>query len=306
MLSKGVEKICRDIKALRIQGARNVAQSAIKAMALQARESDAESVEELKSDLLVAADELARARPTEPMLQNSLRFLFVEMGKYKRKDVHELKEILAHEEKVLLNRFSANASKIADFGAQEIPKNATILTHCHSSTVTGAIKRAYDLGKNPSVICLETRPRFQGRITAEELGRHGIETTLFVDSAVASVMREATMVLVGADSVLSRGDLINKIGTLAVAQVAYDSDVPFLCCAELSKFDPLTIFGRVTEIEERDPKEVADPKKFKRVKVRNPAFDRTPAKYISAYITEKGVVSPHAIATIAMGEFSLE
>ena len=306
MLSKGVEKICRDIKALRIQGARNVAQSAIKGIALQARESDAETVEELKSDLLVAADELARARPTEPMLQNSLRFLFVEMGKYKKREVGELKAILAHEERVLLGRFAANAAKIADFGAQEIPKNATVLTHCHSSTVTGAIKRAYDLGKNPSAICLETRPRFQGRITAEELGRHGIETTLFVDSAVASVMKDATMVLVGADSVLSRGDLINKIGTSTVAQTAYGMDVPVLCCAELYKFDPLTLFGRVTEIEERDPKEVADAKKFKRVNVRNPAFDRTPAKYISAYITEKGVVSPHAIATIAMGEFSLE
>jgi ribose 1,5-bisphosphate isomerase len=162
------------------------------------------------------------------------------------------------------------------------------------------------LGRSPSAICLETRPRFQGRITAKELSEHGIPTTMVVDSAVESVIREATMALVGADSVLSTGDLINKIGTATVAQVAYDAEVPFLCCAELYKFDPLTLFGRVTQIEQRDPKEVADPKEFSKVAIRNPAFDRTPAKHISAYVTEKGVVSPQSLLAIAMGEFSLE
>ncbi len=306
MLSANVEKICREIKSLKVQGARNVAQAAIRAMALQAEESDANTIPELKSDMLVAADALARARPTEPMLRNSLRFLFVEMGKYKAKDLKELKAILRQEEKALLNRLNSNSAKIAEFGANEIPKNAVILTHCHSSTVIGVLKRAFDLGKNPSAICLEARPKFQGRITAKELSGIGIPTTLVVDSAVGSVIREATMVLVGADSVLSTGDLINKIGTATVAQIAYDADVPFLCCAELYKFDPLTLFGRITEIEEREPKEVADPKEFPKVKIRNPAFDRTSAKHISAYVTEKGVVSPQSLLVMAMEEFSLE
>lgn len=305
MLSRKVEKACSEIKALKIQGARKVAQAAVEAMALQAKESDAKSLDAFRSDLLVAADALANARPTEPMLQNSLRFLFAEMQKRKPKGVEEARKAIVAEEKVLLGKFEENAGKISEFGAKEIPKDARILIHCHSHTLMGILKRAQEMGKAPKVTCTETRPRMQGQISAKELAEAGVDVSLVVDSAVKSVMGKVDLVLAGADSVTSTGDLINKIGTAGIATIAKESDVRFFSCAELYKFDPLTIWGKMTEMEERDAKEVADPKKFKGVKIINWAFDRTDAKYITGYITEKGVVTPQGFVSLAMREFGI-
>ena len=305
MLSRKVEKACSEIRALKIQGARKVAQAAVEAMALQAQESDARTVDELRSDLLVAADALAKARPTEPMLQNSIRFLFAEMMKAKPKTADAARKAVVAEEKSLLKKFEENAQRIAEYGAKEIPNGANVLVHCHSSTLVGALKRAQELGKAPKVTCTETRPRFQGVISAKELAEAGLDVTLVVDSAVKTVMYKTDMVLVGADSVTSTGDLINKIGTAGIATIARESDVRLYSCAELYKFDPLTVWGRMTEIEEREPAEVADPKKLKGVKIRNFAFDRTDAKYITGYITEKGVLPPQGFVSLAMREFGI-
>lgn len=306
MLSRKVEKICSEIKALKIQGARRIAQAALEAMALQARESDAKGMGEFRSDLLVAADALAGARPTEPMLQNSIRFLFAELERRKPKDVGEARKAIAEEEKILLKKFEENAEKIAEFGAKEIPEDSTILIHCHSHTLMGILRRTQEMGKNPKVVCTETRPLYQGRISAKELAEAGVDVTLVVDSAVKTAMYKTDVVLVGADSITSTGDLINKVGTAGIATIAKESDVRFFSCAELYKFDPLTIWGKVTEMEERGPEEIADPKKLKGVKIRNFAFDRTDAKYISGYITEKGVVTPQGFVAMAMREFELE
>jgi len=305
MLSRKVEKICSQIKALKIQGARKIAQAAVEAMALQARESDAENADELLSDLLVAADALAKARPTEPMLQNSLKFLFAEFRRKEPVGIEDARQAVIDEEETLLKKFGENAGKIAEYGAKEIPSGATVLIHCHSSTLMGALKRAQEMNKAPKVFCTETRPRFQGVISAKELAAAGLDVTLVVDSAVKTVMYKTDMVLVGADSITSTGDLINKIGTAGIATIAKESDVRFYSCAELYKFDPLTMWGKMTEIEERDAAEIADPKKLKGVKIRNFAFDRTDAKYITGYITEKGVVSPQGLLNLAIREFNL-
>lgn len=305
MLSPKVGAICADISALRIQGARKIAEAAVKAMALQAEESDAATVPALKSDLLVAADELARARPTEPMLQNSLRFFFAELERRKPKTVSAARAAVNGKEKALLKRFHDNAEKIAEFGAKLIPDNGVLLTHCHSHTVVGAIRRAQETGKSPAVFCTETRPRYQGVITARELASSGVDVTLVIDSAAKTVLRKADIVLVGADSVTATGDLVNKIGTAGIATMALETDVPFYSCAELYKFDPLTVFGKATELEVRDPGEIADPYLLKGVRIQNYAFDKTDAKCISGYVTEKGVVSPHGLPGLALAEFGL-
>ena len=307
MLSKRVAKTCGQIKALEIQGARKIAKAAVQSMAQQADDSDAETKDALMSDLLVAADELAKTRPTEPMLQNSLRFLFAELQKEKPKTAAALKKAVKREEKELLVKFEKNASLIADYGAREIPEGASVLIHCHSNTVMGALKKAQELGKNPKVICTETRPRFQGRLSAKELSEAGLDVTMIVDSGAKYAMKEfdVDVVLVGGDAVSSTGDLINKIGTSQIASCAYEQNIKMFSCIELYKFDPLTMWGKVTEIEERDPSEIADQKKFKGVRIWNPAFDRTPAKYLTGYITEKGIVSPQGLLNLAIREFKL-
>lgn len=310
MVSQKVRKICEDIKALRIQGARNIAIAAVRALNIQAQESDARNSSEFYADLLEAADALAGARPTEPMLRNSLRnairFILLQIRKKGEVQVHELKKLMEEEERNYERNVERNARRIWEFGAKEIPKGACVLTHCHSSTVIGILKRAQEMGKNISAICTETRPKFQGRITAKELRDAGIPVVFIVDSAVGTFIQDADLVLVGADAITASGDLVNKIGTCMIAQLARAHGLKFFSAAELHKFDPLTLWGRSEEIEEREPSEIADPKEFEGIKIRNPAFDLTPARLVSAYITELGIIPPQSLLSIAAKEFRIE
>ena len=137
-----------------------------------------------------------------------------------------------------------DAKKLASYGAKLIPDDALVLTHCHSSSTTRILIEAKRMRKRFSVVCFETRPRFQGRTTATELAAAGIDVTLTVDGAMNMFMKKADIVIVGADSVTSRGDLINKIGTSTLAHIARMNDVSFYSAAELSKYSPMTMLRR--------------------------------------------------------------
>ncbi|MFH0818307.1 MAG: S-methyl-5-thioribose-1-phosphate isomerase [Candidatus Micrarchaeota archaeon] len=302
MVNLKIKGICKDIKSLKVQGAREVAKAAVNALSIQASESKANTFEALKGELIEVADMLAATRPTEPMMRNSLMFIFSRIKQENPKNARELRELIKHEKKDYLISLKKSISAISEYGAREMPKGGTILIHCHSHTVVGIIARAHEMGKGVKAICCETRPKFQGRATAKELAAAGVPTRLIVDSAVKSFIGEADAVLVGADSIDSVGNLINKIGTSTIALVAFEKDVPFYSAAELYKFDPMTLWGTITKIEERDPAEVADPKEFKGVEIRNPAFDLTLAKYINAYITERGVIPPQGLMGTAIGK----
>jgi ribose 1,5-bisphosphate isomerase len=260
-LNAELERTISDIKALRIQGARNVARAAMQAMARCARTSKAATTKALMAELSEAADALAATRPTEPMMRNaldeSLRRFFFAIAHNKKMTTAQLKGEVVRVESNFEKEFERSRAAIAEFGAKEIPKGATILTHCHSSTVTATLKRAHAMGTKINVICCETRPLYQGRITAKELSSAGIPTTLIVDSAARTFMRDADLALVGADAITSSAN------------------------------------------------EVANPKDFPRVKIRNPAFDLTPARHITAYITEHGVVSPGSLFALASKHFEL-
>lgn len=295
-----VRRIIRDIGSLRIQGARNVAKSAIDAMMLEVKGSKAGNPKALTRELAAAGDALAKSRPTEPMMRNAIedarRFLLSQAKK--KGGVRELKkEFLSHETNQL-ERMEEDAERLAEYGAGLIPDGAVVLTHCHSSTVTHILRKAKSMRRRFSVIACETRPRYQGRLTAAELAKAGIDVTLVVDGAANMFMKKADMCLVGADSITSKGDLINKVGTSAVAHLAKIHDVSFFSAAELSKFSPFTIYGVREKIEERDPKEVWD-RPPRGVKVRNPAFDVTASSYISGYITEAGVIPPQSFFGVA-------
>jgi ribose 1,5-bisphosphate isomerase len=300
-LQREVERIRNDIKGLKIQGARNVAKAAMAAIGIIARKSKAKSREELVDELLVAADELASTRPTEPMLRNALRALFADVRKSKG-DVATLRKLVETEELEYFKKMKENEERIAEYGGRELSNSSVILTHCHSSSVVSILERANELSKGVEVICTETRPKFQGLITARQLSSAGVKVTLIVDSAVSHFMKDVDSVLVGADAITSKGDLVNKIGTCGIAMIAHECGVSMYSAAETFKFDPLTLWGGIEKIEERSPAEVANPKNLKGVEIRNPAFDVTPARYITAYITESGVVTPQSMLNVIMRE----
>ncbi|MGC8949522.1 MAG: S-methyl-5-thioribose-1-phosphate isomerase, partial [Thermoprotei archaeon] len=171
--------------------------------------------------------------------------------------------------------------------------------------VTSILVTTHKMGKNIKVYVNETRPKYQGYITALELSREGIDVTLVIDAAAGYFLRNADLVLVGADAISSHGALVNKIGTSQLALLARTMNVPFYSAAETYKFSPNTMIGEMIEIEERDYTEVVDKDfidKYK-INVRNPAFDITPPQYISAIITEKGIIPPIGVALILVEEY---
>jgi len=310
MVADEVKAICRDIRALKIQGAREIAKAAVQALGIQARKSKAKKPSEFVAELIEAADALAATRPTEPMLRNSLRnsvrHVFVQLRKNRAASVAQLKAVVAREEAGYFKNVEAALHSIAEYGAKEIPQGATVLTHCHSSTVMAVLKRAHELGKGIEVIACETRPKLQGHITVKELRDAGVPVTLIVDSAMGSFIRDAHVAIVGADAISATGDLYNKVGTSLLALVARRAGVPFYSAAELHKFDPLTMWGVMETIEERAADEVASGSEFRGVEVRNPAFDITPAEHIHAYITEMGVIPPQGLLSFVRNAFPVE
>lgn len=296
-----VKKIIQDIKKLKIQGARNVARAALQALGYQIHTSKAKTIKALYKELLITAAALAQSRPTEPMMRNVIedvtRHALLTIKKQAR-SVKQAKKLILRREESVLKEMEKSIDRVAQHGAALIPKNAFIVTHCHSSSVTAILKRAKKQGKKLEVAVCETRPRYQGRITAQELARAKIKVSLFVDGAMNLLMRDAHLVLVGADSISSRGDLINKVGTATLAHIARLHDVSFYSAAELYKYSPLTLFGQRERIEERDSKEVWD-RSAHGVNIRNPAFDVTAARYINGYITDVGVIPPQSLFAIA-------
>ena len=171
MVADEVKQICREIRMLKIQGAREIAKAAVKALGLQAKKSKAKKPLEFIGELVEAADALAATRPTEPMLRNSLRnairHVFVQIRKNKATTVKQLKQIVTAEEANYFRNIEAALKNIAEYGAKEIPQGATVLTHCHSSTVMAVLKRAHEMAvleRQEVVVHVD-----------EEAGRYAIE-----------------------------------------------------------------------------------------------------------------------------------
>src|SRR5262247_246935 len=221
--------------------------------------------------------------------------------------VDELKVRLEDEARAIHDEDVQSCRAMGAHGAGLVPESARILTHCNAGalatagygTALGVIRAAAEQGKKVAVLADETRPFLQGaRLTAWELVRDGIDTTVITDNMAASMMRNGhvDLVVVGADRIAANGDVANKIGTYGVAVLAREHDIPFYVAAPLSTVDLDTPDGSTIPIEERSDREVTHvgPNRLtpEGARVRNPAFDVTPAKYVTAIITECGVARP--------------
>lgn len=261
------------IKSLEIQGAERVAIAGVKAFAIKLEKT--QDRKELKKYYI----ELKNTRPTEPALRNGLRYCF-----------ENYKENPDVANKVI-NHFKESHKKIARYGAKKIQDGMIVFTHCHSSTVVSVLLEAAKQGKKFTVYNTETRPRFQGRITAENLSKAGIEVLHFVDSAGRSMLRKSDIYLFGCDAITSEGKLINKIGTEMLAEAANDCRIPAYSCTNSWKFAVTTLHGFEEKIEQRHPDEVWE-NPPKNVRIINPAFEITPPDIFTGVITELGIYKP--------------
>ena len=244
--------------------------------------------------MVVAREILCGTRPTEPLMRNAIRYVMHAVSKSDLEDPGSLLDLVSTRSRGFLQELEESKRRIAEIGSRRIPDGSTILTHCHSSIVTRILGEAKGQGRDFQVFCTETRPLFQGRITAKELTALGVRSTMIVDSAVRFFMNGVDLVLIGADAITSEGNVINKIGTSLVALSAREARTPFYVASELLKFDPRTVYGEYTVIEERDGREIWDSAP-EGLRLRNPAFDITRREFIHGIICEAGIISPDAV-----------
>jgi len=287
-----IEKIAADIKNLKIQGATNIAVKALTAITEQMKASNPKTVQESLSLLNRMKEILFQSRPTEPTMRNGVKYIIYNFQKNigEKTRISELVESLASQYITLLENAKL---KIQLIGANRIVDGITVMTHCHSSIVSGILIKAFEDGKKFDVICTETRPLYQGHITAKELVEKGVKTTLIVDSAMrwAIQQKEVDLIIVGADAITSEGVIINKIGTRLLALAAEEYNVPFYVATPVFKFSPETVIGNLEKIEMREPGEVwVNPPV--NLKIDNPAFETVARKYIHGIITELGILPP--------------
>jgi ribose 1,5-bisphosphate isomerase len=302
-----VDKAYRDIRSMRVRGALDIAILASETLD-KVVDSDAESTPQLLQKLKRAGNKLKSARPTAVSLPNAVDYILHLAGGKSHLELDEFKIRLSQDIKEFMDEQKSALDRIAEFGSNMIKDGDLILTHCNSDTVDILLKRAWDDGKRIKVVCTETRPRYQGHITARELSSHGIPVTLIVDSAVHLIMKELKIdkVIVGADTIYASGDVINKIGTSQIALCAKELDVDFIVATESLKFSPQSLLGSRVEIEERDQSEVVKSGKLPGVEVMNPAFDVTNADYIDVFVTEFGVIPPEAVYHLLREKFGWE
>jgi len=302
-----VETLREAISSLKVRGAPALGIAAALGVVLGIQNSSACSYSSFKKEMKRVIESLASSRPTAINLFYSLRRMTDCAEKNKHRKIKEIKDILQKEALKIMEEDKICNRRIGKNGASLIKDKETILTHCNAGalatadygTALGIIYRAKEEGKKIKVYVDETRPLLQGaRLTAWELLQEGIETVLICDNMAGEVMRQQKIdkVIVGADRIASNGDVANKIGTYSLAVLAKENKIPFYVASPFSSIDLSLPDGKAIPIEERDASEITEvlgrriaPEK---VDVYNPAFDVTPAKYVTGIITERGICRP--------------
>ncbi len=281
-----LDETVKKIKNLEIQGASSVARSSLKALEYVANHSKADSRKKFLKELDEAKKKLFNTRPTEPMMRNALKYVLWKARKTSKEDYkNETKEII----KSLYGRTGEAKEKVFEIGSNVVEKDDIVLTHCHSSNVMGILKKA----KPKKVFCTESRPRYQGRISAKELVNAGINTSLIVDNAAIDFIKKVDMVLIGCD-VITPNSVINKIGSRVISILCEKYDTPMYVCSTSYKFDPKSTIGKGVSVEERSPDEVwKNPPEG--LEILNPAFDSVDYDNIKSFINELGVFSPDSL-----------
>jgi methylthioribose-1-phosphate isomerase len=303
---KTANEVAKAIRTMVIRGAPAIGVAAAMGLALGVRQSKSTGTQKLAAEFYKLCELMASTRPTAVNL-------FWAIDRMKRsfaagaevgESVAQLQDRLDREAAAIHDEDVASCRAMGAFGAEVVPADARILTHCNAGalatagygTALGVIRGAVEAGKHVAVFADETRPFLQGaRLTAWELVRDGIQTTVITDNMAGSLMQQGKVnfVVVGADRIAANGDTANKIGTYGVAVLAREHAIPFYVAAPLSTIDLATLDGQHIPIEERNAREVTHVGSSRLAPegalVWNPAFDVTPHHLIAGIITERGI-----------------
>ena len=308
---KTATEVAKAIKTMVIRGAPAIGVAAAMGIALGMKKSKATGTKQFATEFQKTCDLMAATRPTAVNLFwaiERMKEVFAEAAQGGC-SVDEIKQRLEATARRIHDDDVQSCRAMGTHGATLVPQDARVLTHCNAGalatagygTALGVIRAAAEQGKRVAVLADETRPFLQGaRLTAWELVKDGIDTTVITDNMAASMMRlgHVDLVVVGADRIAANGDVANKVGTYGVAVLAKEHGIPFYVAAPISTIDLNTADGGGIPIEERNDREVTHVGSSRLTpegaRIRNPAFDVTPHKYVTAIITERGIArSPY-------------
>jgi methylthioribose-1-phosphate isomerase len=298
------EQVADVIRNMVVRGAPAIGVSAAMGIALGVKHSKAASVGELKHELDQICAAIGKTRPTAVNLFWAIRRMQDKFERARVRPIPQIKQTLIEEAQRMHAEDIAANQAMGRHGATLMPASGGVLTHCNAGalatcgygTALGVIRAAVEAGKKIHVYADETRPFLQGaRLTAWELMKDRIPTTVISDNMAGAMMKQGKIgaIVVGADRIAANGDVANKIGTYTVAVLAKEHGIPFYVAAPFSTVDMDTPDGSRIPIEQRDAREVTHIGGRQMVpdgvQVENPAFDVTPAKYVTAIVTERGI-----------------
>ena len=305
---KDYQTVARGIRELWVRGAPAIGVSAAMGLALGARQIDADEFEAFWAQFETICSEMAATRPTAVNLFWAIERIKQFVQKHREKSLDAIRDLLIKESQQMIDEDIETNRRMGAFGATFVADGDNIITHCNAGSIAtagygtaeGVMRTAFDEGKQIHVYVDETRPVLQGaRLTAWELMEENIPCTLVTDNMAGYLLYHdlIDLAIVGADRIARNGDVANKIGTYSLAVLCKEHGIPFYVAAPFSTIDFSTETGSDIPIEERDPREVTHilgriPIAPENVPVLNPAFDVTPARYITAIITEKGAFRP--------------
>jgi methylthioribose-1-phosphate isomerase len=304
VVCRNYQEVADAIRSMIVRGAPAIGVAAAMGIALGIKQSHGQEISALRNELGQICRRIGETRPTAVNLFWAIRRMQQKFEAEAPQGVQHVKAAMVSEaQKMLVEDIAANEA-MGRHGATLLPSSGGVLTHCNAGalatcgygTALGVIRAAVEAGKQIHVFADETRPFLQGaRLTAWELMKDGISTTVIADNMAGAMMRQGKIkaVVVGADRIAANGDVANKIGTYSVAVLAKEHNIPFYVAAPLSTVDLNTPTGEQIPIEQRPQKEVTHHGGKQMapdgVKVENPAFDVTPSKYVTAIITERGL-----------------
>src|SRR5881227_632347 len=301
------QQVADVIRNMVVRGAPAIGVAAAMGIALGIQNSKAENINNLRQEFDDICDVIGKTRPTAVNLFWAIRRMREKFELLSAKPIAQIKQSVSEEAQRMHAEDIAANQAMGRHGAALMPASGGVLTHCNAGalatcgygTALGVIRAAIEAGKKIHVFADETRPFLQGaRLTAWELTKDGIQTTLIADNMAGAMMKQGKIkaVVVGADRIAANGDVANKIGTYTVAVLAKEHGIPFYVAAPWSTVDLNTPTGDQIPIEQRPPKEVTHHAGRQiapdGVLVENPAFDVTPSKYVTAIITERGIARP--------------
>jgi methylthioribose-1-phosphate isomerase len=307
VLATDYKQVATVIRDMIVRGAPAIGVSAAMGMAIGIERSTATTLPALTAEVAVIAKTLAETRPTAVNLFwgiDEIRNLYNTLAA-KNTPIPEIKATVVARARRMYDEDIAACKQMGAHGASLLPQEGTVLTHCNAGALAtcgygsalGVIRAAIARGHKIDVFADETRPFLQGaRLTAWELMKDNIPTTVLCDNMAAALMRQGRIqaVIVGADRIAANGDVANKIGTYGVSILAKEHGIPFYVAAPWSTLDLATAHGDLIPIEQRAATEVTHSNGKQMtphgVAIENPAFDVTPAKYVTAIITERGVL----------------